>query len=222
MSALLTVRAAADRLGVSYSTLKQWIYDGAVRTVRTKGGHHRLTELEVQRLLLSDRRRRHRAVDEAPPAETRPERRPRHAPGSSRQVRRAGPLSGRNQLRGIVEEVRGDGLLAQVRLRIGDQRLTAMITQDAVAELKLKRGDEAVAIITEHGSDDRPLPLREAAVDRRATAGGGRWRWPGSRRPSRTTKICSLSSSAMPASDRSPPTVTPGADGLGVAARAAR
>jgi molybdopterin-binding protein len=43
--------------------------------------------------------------------------------------------------------VRGDGLLVQVRLRIGDQRLTAVITQDAVAELKLKRGDEAVAVI---------------------------------------------------------------------------
>lgn len=43
--------------------------------------------------------------------------------------------------------MRGDGLLAQVRLRIGDQRLTAIITQDAVAELKLKRGDEAVAVI---------------------------------------------------------------------------
>ena len=53
MSALLPVRAAADRLGVSYSTLKQWIYDGAVRTTRTKGGHHRLAEAEVQRLLLS-------------------------------------------------------------------------------------------------------------------------------------------------------------------------
>ena len=56
-------------------------------------------------------------------------------------------ISGRNQLRGVVEEVRGDGLLAQVRLRIGDQRLTAIITQDAVAELRLKRGDEALAII---------------------------------------------------------------------------
>jgi molybdopterin-binding protein len=44
-----------------------------------------------------------------------------------------------------VEE-RGDGLLAQVTLRIGDQLLTAVITQ-AVVELKLKRGDEAVAII---------------------------------------------------------------------------
>ena len=56
-------------------------------------------------------------------------------------------ISGRNQLRGIVEEVRGDGLLAQVRLRIGEQRLTAIITQDAVNELRLKRGDEALAII---------------------------------------------------------------------------
>jgi molybdate transport system regulatory protein len=56
-------------------------------------------------------------------------------------------LSGRNQLRGVVEEVRVDGLLAQVQLRVGDQRLTAVITKDAVAELKLTRGDEALAII---------------------------------------------------------------------------
>jgi molybdopterin-binding protein len=34
-----------------------------------------------------------------------------------------------------------------VRLRIGDQTLTAVVTADAVAELKLKRGDDAVAII---------------------------------------------------------------------------
>ena len=56
-------------------------------------------------------------------------------------------LSGRNRLRGIVEEIRREGLLAQVRLRIGDQQLTAVITSDAVDELRLKRGDEASAII---------------------------------------------------------------------------
>jgi molybdopterin-binding protein len=56
-------------------------------------------------------------------------------------------VSGRNQLRGIVEEVRVEGLLAQIRLRLGDQRLTAVITRDAVDELKLKRGQLAVAII---------------------------------------------------------------------------
>jgi molybdopterin-binding protein len=146
MSDLHTVRAAADRLGIGYSTLKQWIYDGAVRTVRTRGGHHRLTELEVQRLLLSGSapatiapaspgRGRARAGKRAPVRQPK-------GPPSSIVV-----ISGRNQLRGIVEEVRGDGLLAQVRLRIGDQRLTAIITQDAVHELKLKRGDEALAII---------------------------------------------------------------------------
>ena len=56
-------------------------------------------------------------------------------------------LSGRNRLRGFVEEVRIDGLLGQVRLRIGDQTLTAVITSDAVSELKLRRGDDAMAII---------------------------------------------------------------------------
>ncbi len=56
-------------------------------------------------------------------------------------------ISGRNQLRGIVEEIRVEGLLAQVRLRIGDQRLTAVITRDAVEELKLRRGAQAVAVI---------------------------------------------------------------------------
>jgi molybdopterin-binding protein len=43
--------------------------------------------------------------------------------------------------------VRTDGLLGQVRLRIGDQTLTAVITSDAISELKLRRGDDAVAII---------------------------------------------------------------------------
>ncbi len=56
-------------------------------------------------------------------------------------------LSGRNRLRGFVDEVRLDGLMAQVKLRIGDQTLTAVITRDAVEELKLRRGDDALAII---------------------------------------------------------------------------
>ena len=127
--ALLTPRAAAERLGVGYSTFKQWIYKGTVRTVRTGGGHHRVAEGEVERLL---------AVQGKPP---RPTPKRRASPGV------LVALSGRNQLRGIVDEVRIDGLLAQVRIRIGDQRLTAIITSDAVEELKLKRGQPALAII---------------------------------------------------------------------------
>jgi molybdopterin-binding protein len=129
--ALLTVRTAAGRLGVSYSTIKQWIYKGAVRTVRTSGGHHRVSELEIERLLAMQGRT------------------PR-APARARRAARPSVLvaiSGRNQLRGIVEEVRLEGLLAQVRLRIGEQRLTAVITRDAVEALRLKRGDPALAVI---------------------------------------------------------------------------
>ena len=127
--ALITVRDAAERLGVSYSAFKQWIYKGSVRSVRTSGGHHRIAESEIERLLASQGR----------------------LPSLPRRVRRAPgvlvALSGRNQLRGVVEEVRVEGLLAQVRLRIGDQRLTAVITRDAVEELKLKRGQPALAVI---------------------------------------------------------------------------
>ena len=129
---MLSVREAADRLGVSYSALKQWIYKGTVRTVRTGGGHHRVPLAEVDRLLSQQ-------DDPAPRTVART------GAGATHGVLVA--LSGRNQLRGIVDEVRIDGLLAQVRLRIGDQKLTAVITRDAVAELKLTRGDEALAII---------------------------------------------------------------------------
>jgi excisionase family DNA binding protein len=48
---LLTVRAAADRLGIGYSTLKQWIYRGEVRTTTTSGGHHRVADSEIDRLV---------------------------------------------------------------------------------------------------------------------------------------------------------------------------
>jgi molybdopterin-binding protein len=127
--ALVTVRTAAERLGVAYSTLKRWVLTGHVRTTRTEGGHHRVSEAEIDRLIarqLPDGRRRVRASD----------------PDES-----LGALSARNRLHGFIEEVRVDGLLAQVRLRVGDQSLTAVITADAVRAVKLRRGDDAIAIV---------------------------------------------------------------------------
>ncbi len=56
-------------------------------------------------------------------------------------------LSARNQLRGVVEDVQVEGLLAQVRLRIGDNVLTSIITRDSALELGLERGEPATAII---------------------------------------------------------------------------
>jgi molybdopterin-binding protein len=126
---LFTVRAAASQLGVTYSTLKRWIHHGSVRTVRTEGGHHRISADEVERLLTSQGKTL---------AKPKTARKPQGVLVA---------LSGRNQLRGIVDEIRTEGLLAQIRVRIGDQVLTAVITRDAVRELKLRRGDEAIAII---------------------------------------------------------------------------
>ena len=128
---LLTVRAAADRMGIGYSTLKQWIHQGKVRTTQTAGGHHRLSEVEVERML----------------ARHKPEVPGRAASSRKPTATLIVALSGRNRLRGYIEEVRTDGLLSQVRLRVGDQILTAVITSDAVSELKLRRGDDALAIV---------------------------------------------------------------------------
>jgi molybdopterin-binding protein len=127
--ALITVRAAAEQLGVAYSTLKRWVRAGQVRTTRTEGGHHRVSDVEIERLLARQHPDARRRTVQADADET------------------IAGLSARNRLHGFVDEVRVDGLLAQVRLRVGDQSLTAVITADAVRALKLRRGDDALAII---------------------------------------------------------------------------
>jgi molybdopterin-binding protein len=125
---LLPVRAAASRLGIGYSTLKQWIYAGRVRTIETAGGHHRVPEAEIERL-----------STEPPP------QRGRQKPLHGRTAITV--LGNSNRLCGHVEEVRSDGLVAQIGLRVGDHRLTAVITAEALNDLGLRRGDDAVAII---------------------------------------------------------------------------
>ena len=122
---LLTARAAATRLGVSYSTLKQWIYKGKVRTVKTAGGHHRVPEKEVDKFLYRGKQRG--AVSER-----------------RQNFRR---ISGRNQLIGRVVAIKYGGILAQVTLAIGEQHITSIITADAAKEMRLKPGERAAALI---------------------------------------------------------------------------
>lgn len=155
---LLTVRRAAERLGVGYSTLKRWVLSGAVRTTRTEGGHHRIPESEIERL----------AARHAEPG------RPHTSVVAPDDV--LGGLSARNRLRGYVDEVRVDGLLAQVRMRVGTQWLTAVITADALAALKLRRGDDAIAVIK---STEVMIATPAAAVAPGAPARRRRSRPPG-------------------------------------------
>ena len=120
----LKPKDAAIRLGISYPTLKQWIYRGKLRTVRTPGGHHLIPEQELERFI--------------------PKGEIKSGPEGRRNFRR---ISGRNQLVGRVLEVKVDGLMAQVRLSIGGQVITSIITADAVAEMGLKKGDTVAALI---------------------------------------------------------------------------
>ena len=65
------------------------------------------------------------------------------APGEAHPI----DLSARNQLRGTVAEVTVDGLMAEVRVSIGDQELVAVITRSAAERLRLRRGDDVFAVV---------------------------------------------------------------------------
>jgi len=123
---MITPREAARRMGISYPSLKQWIYAGKLKSILTPGGHHRIPEMEVDRFLNLPRDRAKK------PAQRRENWR---------------KISGRNQLVGRVTEVKIDGLLAQVKLSIGGQCITSIITSDAAREMRLRVGDTAAALI---------------------------------------------------------------------------
>jgi molybdopterin-binding protein len=57
-------------------------------------------------------------------------------------------LSARNRFQATVSDVQVDGLMAQVELVVADpMRLVAIVTRDAVEELRLKKGMAATAIV---------------------------------------------------------------------------
>lgn len=57
-------------------------------------------------------------------------------------------LSARNRFRGVVRDVRVEGLLAQVEIDVTEPTLVvAIITRDAVEDLGLEAGLEATAIV---------------------------------------------------------------------------
>jgi len=120
----LKPREAALELRISFPTIKQWIYKRKIRSIRTAGGHHRIPQSEVDRLLFRTR------------AKTSPERTlvMRH-------------LSGRNQLVGRIESVRISGLMAEVVISIGEQHITSIITARSAREMNLKTGQTAAALI---------------------------------------------------------------------------
>jgi len=121
---LLRPRDAAVQLQISYPTIKQWIYRHKLRSVKTPGGHYRIPQTEVDRLLYRSRGRNE---------------------GERRVTYKR--ISGRNQLVGRIVDVRVSGLVGQVTLSVGGQLITSLITAGAVREMQLKKGQTAAALI---------------------------------------------------------------------------
>ena len=121
---LLKPREAAAALGVSYPTLKQWILAGTLKTIKTPGGHHRIPQSALNPLMKT---------------------KPTVSRKNSRERFRS--VSGRNQLVGTILDVKISGFLAKVVLEIGDQKITSIITADAVREMQLRKGQSAGALI---------------------------------------------------------------------------
>jgi len=121
---LLKLPDAVSQLGISLPTIKQWIYKKKIRSIKTIGGHHRIPQTEVDRLLFKTR-----AKTQEEPKQARPS------------------VSGRNQLVGRIESVRISGLMAEVVISIGGQQITSIITARSVREMSLKVGQTAAALI---------------------------------------------------------------------------
>ena len=120
-AARLRVGQAAETLGVSVETLRRWEAEGRLRVERSSGGQRLVPMDEVTRLL--DERRRS-SVDRTIVAQ-----------------------SARNRFPGIVTRVEKDRVAAVVEVMAGPHRLVSLMTAEAVDELGLKVGDEAVCVV---------------------------------------------------------------------------
>ena len=118
-----TVRVgeAAEMLGVGVETLRRWEAEGRIAMARSEGGQRLVPIAEVTRVLAERRRA-----------------------GTDRPIV---AQSARNRFAGIVTRVEKDRVAAVVEVLAGPHRLVSLMTAEAVDELGLKVGDEAVCVV---------------------------------------------------------------------------
>jgi molybdopterin-binding protein len=108
-------------LQVSVETLRRWENEGRLRMERSEGGQRLVDIGEVSRLI--DERRKG-AIDRPIVAQ-----------------------SARNRFPGIVTRIEADRVAAVVEVIAGPHRMVSLMTAEAVEELGLKVGDEAVCVV---------------------------------------------------------------------------
>jgi molybdopterin-binding protein len=112
---------AADMLGVTVDTVRRWAETGRITVSRTGAGQRLIPIAEVTRLI-----------------------------GERRQATADRPIvaqSARNRFAGIVTRVEKDRVAAVVEVLAGPHRLVSLMTAEAVDELDLKVGDEAICVV---------------------------------------------------------------------------
>ena len=118
---LLRLGQAAEMLGVSVETVRRWEADGRLVVERSTGGQRRIPLSEVSRLIRERRR--------------------------SRPDRPIVAQSARNRFAGIVTRIEKDRVAAVVEVQAGPHRLVSLMTAEAVDDLDLRVGDEAVCVV---------------------------------------------------------------------------
>jgi len=108
-------------LGVSVETLRRWEADGRLSMTRSEGGQ-RLVEMEQVSRLLDERR-------------------------TASTDRPIVAQSARNRFAGIVTKIERDRVAAVVEVIAGPHRLVSLMTAEAIDDLDLKVGDEAVCVV---------------------------------------------------------------------------
>ena len=108
-------------LGVTVDTVRRWAEDGRLTVTRSEGGQ-RLVPIEELTRLIGERRRA--STDRPIVAQ-----------------------SARNRFPGIITRVERDGVAAVVEIVAGPHRLVSLMTAEAVDELGLRIGDEAICVV---------------------------------------------------------------------------
>jgi len=117
----LRIGQAAELLGVTVDTLRRWEADGRLTTARSPGGQRRVPIAEVSRLLAERRR--------------------------STPDRPIVAQSARNRFAGVITRIERNTITAVVEVMSGPHRLVSLMTAEAVDELGLQVGGEAVCVV---------------------------------------------------------------------------
>ena len=117
----MRIGQAAEMLGVGIETLRRWESEGRLTLIRSRGGQ-RLVPLEEVTRILAERRRE----------------------GTDRPIV---AQSARNRFPGIVTRVEKDRIAAVVEVLAGPHRVVSLMTAEAVTEMGIQVGDEAVCVV---------------------------------------------------------------------------